>query len=318
MREFQASYDGLTKAISAVAVLVIAAAPVIAESWIVGLLSIPILVLAYGYSPRRYAVGQRSIRVERLLSSVELPLDRVQEARPVTPEDLRWTMRLWGSGGLFGYYGTFRTSKLGKCTWYCTRRSNQVVVVTDSQTSLFTPDDPVRFLAAIRAESPGLDGQVTQSGPQSSLRKDLGAYAWLIGAIAIPGVILAIAAIRYAPGQPSVRLTGDSLEIQDRFYPVTLQRGSVDLDSARPVSIADPEWRVTRRTNGFANSHYRSGWFRTANGNTVRMYRATGEQLLLLPGKAGGDTVLLEVPDAAAFLGAMRNQWGSAPRPDLP
>lgn len=39
------------------------------------------------------------------------------------------------------------------------------------------------------------------------------------------------------------------------------------------------------------------------------MYRAIGDELLLLPGKNGGDTVLLEVPDSREFLSAMWNQW---------
>ena len=51
---------------------------------------------------------------------------------------------------MFGYYGLFRTTKLGKCTWYVTRRDRMIVVATDSKTTLYSPDDTAGFLAAIR------------------------------------------------------------------------------------------------------------------------------------------------------------------------
>ena len=65
------------------------------------------------------------------------------------------------------------------------------------------------------------------------------------------------------------------------------------------------------RTNGFANAHYRSGWFRVANGQKVRMYRADGTRLLLLPPKGDGAAVLLEAKDPEQFLDELRRQWGN-------
>ncbi len=165
MREFRASYDTLTKVLSAIAVVIIAAGPFIAQSWIIGALSFLVILIAYGYSPQRYVVGRRSIIVKRLLKDAEFPLEFLQAVRRATPDDLKWTIRLWGSGGLFGYYGIFRTSKLGKCTWYCTRRQDQVVVATGSRTALFTPDDIDGFLAAIQAEAPSLTYQASNAEP---------------------------------------------------------------------------------------------------------------------------------------------------------
>jgi hypothetical protein len=59
-------------------------------------------------------------------------------------------MRLFGSGGFFGYYGLFRTTKFGKCTCYVTNRKNMVVIVADSKTTLYSPDDVDGFLEGIR------------------------------------------------------------------------------------------------------------------------------------------------------------------------
>jgi hypothetical protein len=73
----------------------------------------------------------------------------------------------------------------------------------------------------------------------------------------------------------------------------------VDVEHIRLVDCGvDTDWRPTARTDGFANAHYRSGWFRVAGGKTVRMDRADGTRLVLLPPKGDGAAVLLETRQA--------------------
>jgi hypothetical protein len=118
-------------------------------------------------------------------------------------------------------------------------------------------------------------------------------------------------AFTYAPGPPRFDLTSSNLTIHDRFYPVVVAAANVDLARVRVVDIKqDPEWRPTRRTNGFANSHYRSGWFRTANGQKAEMYWADSSRLVLLPPKGSGSPpVLLEVGQPEQFIERLRQEW---------
>jgi len=69
------------------------------------------------------------------------------------------------------------------------------------------------------------------------------------------------------------------------------------------------DWRPVARTNGFANSHYRSGWFRVAGGQKVRMYQADARRLCLLPPKASGAAVLVEVREPEKFAQQLRQAW---------
>ena len=251
--------------------------------------------------------------IERGLSAggARIPLERVREARRTTSADLRGCIRLWGSGGMFGYYGLFRTSKLKKCWWYVTDRQNTVVVITDEKTALFSPDDVDGFLAAIRTTVPVPE---TPAGQLEFRTTGISAATWI--GVAIGAVSLAVVtfAFLYSPGPPSYTLTADALTIHDRFYPVTLRAADVDVARLRLVDIAvDREWRPTMRTNGFANAHYRSGWFRVASGQKVRAYRADGTRLLLLPPKGDGAPVLLEVKHPGPFLDELRRQWGYRP-----
>ena len=71
-------------------------------------------------------------------------------------------------------------------------------------------------------------------------------------------------------------------------------------------------WRPALRTNGFANSHYQSGWYNAANGTKMRLYRADARRLVLIPRKGGDAPVLLQVADPDQFVEQIRKDW--APR----
>ena len=274
------------------------------HSVVAGCLFALILVGAYAWSPRGYAVSDGSIEVNRLIGTARVPLDGVREVRAATADDFRGCLRLFGNGGLFGYYGRFRTSRLGRSTWYVTNRSKAVVVVTGEKTALFSPDDVERFIAAIGAPTP-------TPTPVPATQDAGSRIGTLIGA-AVGIVVVAILAFAflYSPGPPSYALTPESLTIHDRFYSVTLNRTSVDVEHIRVIDFdVDTEWRPTERTNGFANPHYRSGWFRVASGKTVRMYRAGGTRLVLLPPKGDGAAVLLETREPEKFVAEVRDKW---------
>jgi hypothetical protein len=314
---FTVSYDTAVKAISAaiMAILVVVAwASQSGMTWAVGAL---IVLLCFAWSPRGYRVENRWIVVNRLAGKARIALDDVREVRETTGDDFTGCIRLFGNGGVFGYYGLFRTTKLGKTTWYLTNRKRSVLVVTGSKTVLFSPDDLEGFLAAIRSSVPvaeaSADRPVLSRGLSSPGRSAKPTGMIIGGAVALVALIVVAFTLLYSPGPPSYTLTSEALTIHDRFYPVTLPRANVEVDGIRVVSFAaDPEWAPVERTNGFANGHYHSGTFRLASGQKVRMYRAEGKELVLLPGKGNGTTVLLETPDPDKFMAAVKQVWGTA------
>lgn len=240
-----------------------------------------------------------------------MPLREIQEARIAGADDFRGCIRLWGSGGLFGFYGLFRTSKLGTSTWYMTNRSNAVIVRSSEKTLVLSPDDTAVFVSIVRASAPLLmNSSSVQPQPPVLAAGGFraGMFVGVSVALAVAGIVAA--AVFYSPGPPEYTLTSDSLTIRDRFYPVTVSAAAVDVEHVRVVDLSsDPEWRPTLRTNGLANAHYRSGWFRVVSGRTVRMYRADSTRLVLLPAKSTGATTLLEVDHPAEFVQRVRREW---------
>jgi hypothetical protein len=310
---FPASYDLTTKIISGLICLVLLTAVVAAHSFAIGCPCLLILAACVAYSPRGYVIEGQTILVQRLAGAARVPLQGVRDARRTTPEDLRDCIRLWGSGGLFGYYGLFRTAKLGKSTWYVTCRKNSVVVITAPKTVLFSPDDPDGFLAAIRAAAPMDESH----GPVPIEPAEYGGSwgKWIAAGLTIVGMGLGFVAYNYSPGVPGYTLTAETLVIHDRFYPVTLYASTVDISQIRIVDLAtDAEWHTTARTNGFANAHYRSGWFLVANGQKVRLYQADNPMVVLLPPKGDGSPVLYQAAIPEKFINEILMAWGASAR----
>jgi hypothetical protein len=309
---FSASFDSTTKVVSTVVCLLLIVMAVVTKIALVAGLGAAILIVSYAFSVRGYAIQDRSVIVNRFIGNVRLPLDGIRELRAASADDFRGCVRLWGNGGLFGYYGLFRTSKLGKCSWYLTDRSKAVVIVSQAKTVLCSPDDVTGFITAIQTYV--TVPPATSSAPLLDAAQSYGigrVFGKVAGAvIAIAALGFAALAVLYSPGPPALTLTHDALTIHDRFYPVTLKAADVDVENIRVVDTGlDADWRPTARTNGFANSHYRSGWFRVASGKTVRMYRANGTRLVLLPPRGDGAAVLLETGEPEQFVRNVQREW---------
>ena len=140
---FSVSYDTSCKVISASVAALALILWALSGQWLVGLGGVVVLLGGYAWSPRGYSVDGSAIVVHRLIGDARLPLAGLREARPAAMDDFSGAIRLAGSGGLFGYYGLFSTSKLGRGTWYLTNRDRVAVVVTEAKTALFSPVQPM-------------------------------------------------------------------------------------------------------------------------------------------------------------------------------
>jgi hypothetical protein len=202
--QFSAPYDSTTKIMSVVICILLAVIAAFTQSGLVVCIGAALLFFTFAFSPRAYSIQDRSIVVKRLIGNVAIPLDGVREARVATADDLGGAYRLWANGGLFGYYGLFSTTKLGKCSWYVTSRQNAVVVITDQKTTLFSPDNVNGFLAAIRAAVPVAVIPPTVPSLDSQRPRSRGSRLNIVG-VGIAVVVLGVVAfaLLYSPGPPS-------------------------------------------------------------------------------------------------------------------
>jgi hypothetical protein len=116
------------------------------------LLPLAILAGTLPFIVRGYILDERELRIERLGWQNRFALADVV-AVSADPKQLRWSIRVCGSGGLFGFFGWFWNRTLGIYRAYGTDPKNTVVIKLKNRTIVVTPDDPQRFMAEVAARS---------------------------------------------------------------------------------------------------------------------------------------------------------------------
>ncbi|SKB48019.1 PH domain-containing protein [Dyadobacter psychrophilus] len=110
-----------------------------------------ILVLSYGityaFRPVDYQVTRDKLIIRRPLNEVVIERSNIAKVEALETDQLRWSFRTFGVGGLFGYFGKFYNFKIGNMTWYATRRKNAVLIKTiKGKNIIITPDEVGAFV----------------------------------------------------------------------------------------------------------------------------------------------------------------------------
>ena len=108
--------------------------------------SLTLLVLVYSafylFRPIEYIVDKEKITIKRPLRDITLTIKDIKNVYMTKKDTMKRSVRTFGNGGLFGYYGKFRNEAFGNMTWYATKRYNYLILETnDNQRIVLTPDD---------------------------------------------------------------------------------------------------------------------------------------------------------------------------------
>jgi hypothetical protein len=121
-----------------------------AISLVIALLLVIIYVIAYLYHPKNYFVGKDELVITRAVGKITIPKSTIKEVSVIDRDLLSGSIRTFGVGGLFGYFGKFTNSKFGVMTWYVRRMDQLILITTDRERILISPDDVDGFVAALR------------------------------------------------------------------------------------------------------------------------------------------------------------------------
>lgn len=111
------------------------------------------LLVTWGLAPRSYSLEGATLIVHRPFGNKTITLEKDLMVQP-DPEAGKGAVKVAGNGGLFGYYGSFRSGRLGFFRAYATNWKHGVVVKTGGKTYVVTPDEPEHFVSRI-VESAG-------------------------------------------------------------------------------------------------------------------------------------------------------------------
>ena len=164
--QFKASFDMLTKVITICVIILfitigmisvrsLATAPgdatdVFALS-VVLFFPVATLVVSYLFSTQYYLIRNNEFVIKRLIGEKRISIPDIDEIRLVAKGEMRGTIRTFGSGGLFGYYGKFYNKTLGSMTFYTTRRTNRVYIRTKGGNKIIISPDDLNFVDALKS-----------------------------------------------------------------------------------------------------------------------------------------------------------------------
>lgn len=108
-----------------------------------------IYLICFNLKPLRYELGENELIISRIIMSVRINISDIESLTLISKEKLNGTIRTFGVGGLFGWYGKFSNSQLGNMTWYLTRRDKAILIITKTHKKiLISPDDGEAFTQA--------------------------------------------------------------------------------------------------------------------------------------------------------------------------
>jgi Bacterial PH domain len=109
--------------------------------------------LSWALAPKGYTISADRLRVERPLRPIDVPLREIRAAGALPEGFLTGSLRVMGSGGLFGYYGRFWKRRFGSFRLYATRRTGLVFVEAGDRFVL-SPEPAGRFLDDLLSRAP--------------------------------------------------------------------------------------------------------------------------------------------------------------------
>ena len=114
---------------------------VIVTYTVFGLLAIWVLLTM----PRYLLVDDKSIVITHPIGQSVILKSEIADIRAVERSELRGSIRLFGSGGFFGWFGIFRNSKLGTYRLYSGQLENLYLIKTSTKSYIISSSVPIEL-----------------------------------------------------------------------------------------------------------------------------------------------------------------------------
>lgn len=260
---------------------------------------------AWALAPKGYSIEGSRLRVERPLRPIDVPLREIRAASALPEGLLAGSLRIAGSGGLFGYYGRFWSRRFGSYRMYATRRTG-LVLVEAADRFVLSPEPADRFLDALRARAPGAAHAI----PEASLERLPMPRAVKVGlavvVMLLPVVLGGVFLGAWAFSPASARVEGGEIRIERNLAPAVV----IPLADVRRAEPLHPAYahRLRRVAGTAVPGGVAYGHFRSVELGDVQLYAWRGDAYVLVD--TAVRRVVLTPEDPDAFLAAVRAGTG--------
>lgn len=140
---------GTVTSILLVAMLVYGAIAV----WSAGMVAVIVTYIIFGIvaiwvlltMPRYLLLDDKSIVITHPIGQSVILKSDIIEVRAIARSDIRGSIRLFGSGGFFGWFGVFRNNKFGTYRLYCGQLENLYLVKTTTKKYIISSSKPIEL-----------------------------------------------------------------------------------------------------------------------------------------------------------------------------
>ncbi len=109
-------------------------------------------LIAFIFRPISYIILDEFLVIHRPLLDIKIALNEIENMVVLDSQELKGTIRTFGVGGLWGYWGSFANSRIGAMKWHATRMSNAVLITMGKNKKIvLTPDDPELFVEKLKS-----------------------------------------------------------------------------------------------------------------------------------------------------------------------
>jgi hypothetical protein len=114
---------------------------------------VPVVLVTWGIHPLHYRISDSSIKIRRPFNTIDIPFETITDLRLIKGNELGFLIRMFGSGGLFGYLGTFRSPAIGKFMMWCTNKDDLILIITHEKKIAISPSNAEAFLSDYAART---------------------------------------------------------------------------------------------------------------------------------------------------------------------
>ena len=161
VQEFKASLDkvGTTVTIGVILLMVFSAGLI---TWTasqdndpshttIAMVTVPLMaltiVVSYLLAPKKYLITDKQLIIIRAFGGVSFNLSDIQAVEQWNDMGPGVTLRTFGVGGLFGYYGYYYNSTRGKMRFFATKlKSKLLITLKDNKKIVISPDDEMMLV----------------------------------------------------------------------------------------------------------------------------------------------------------------------------
>jgi len=110
-----------------------------------------VLLGCFWYRVTGYQVRADRITISRMASDVDIPIRDI-ESIEFDPDGMKRSLKVFGNGGVFGFYGKFWNRKYGKYRAFVTDLKKVVVIRTGENIFMLSPEEPEKFIEKIKGK----------------------------------------------------------------------------------------------------------------------------------------------------------------------